>query len=74
MNHNLRHYPLPERIVRNLQRADALAMHMHRTGQQIPEDITVSASDFATANRIVRAFAGDAHDVSWNGRKLSVAA
>lgn len=74
MNSNLRHYPLPSRIVDTLNRADSLAVQFNRLGQPAPNEIDVSAVDLASVDMIVRSVTNGrmtAQNVTWNGRPLS---
>lgn len=74
MNDNLRNYPLPDRIVAELHRADRLAAWLDMHGHPAPSEIDVDKSAMAHIHAIVHKLSHGcmgAQSVHWNGRHIT---
>lgn len=74
MDVELRHYPLPAFVLRELHAADRLALEMARRGLEAEPVIEVSETSLQTIERLVRAITHGRLHVSaarWYGRRVA---
>ena len=74
MDVELRHYPLPAFVLRELHAADRFALEMERRGIDAPSVIELSGGAMQAIERLVRAITHGRLHVSaarWYGRRVA---